>query len=213
MKLAGLLSTMLALGALAPGAGAGEGDVKPRLPGDIHGRAIWVDSKLPVAGATVHVAETSIVATTDGEGYFRIHNVPRGTYTLLIHGPGARRFELRRIQVDWSHSVGIPWLLGVAPCRCDGPKDLIVIAMNDTTRITAMLAGHIEPKLSANDRPYFEEVREIHGPCFGRWKPAPQFWRRMPVRRDIDQFSHLVETRLERGAIIWRQSLPHRLSN
>ncbi len=213
MTLVVLLIAMLALGALAPNAGGEDVDVVPRLNGEISGRTIWLDSELPVALASVSLAETLIRTVTDAEGYFRIENVPAGTHTVIIRAPGSRRFELHGVKVEWSKKAGIAWPLRLAPCRCGEPNETVVVAMNDTTRVVSLLEGPLEPRFSATAAPYFAEIPDKHGPCYGRSGPRSPFGRRVRIDLDEVRAAHIVQTRLERRAVTSNESWRQRLSN
>jgi TonB-dependent receptor len=53
------------------------------LAGDIVGRAIDAASRTHLSGVAVHVSGTTLQATTNAEGYFRIANVPAGQVNVI----------------------------------------------------------------------------------------------------------------------------------
>ena len=64
-------------------------------PGGIAGRVRIRDTLRPVAGALVLMPGTPTHVLTDGEGRFRVMDLPAGVYTLEVRVPGfrAQRFE------------------------------------------------------------------------------------------------------------------------
>lgn len=56
-------------------------------PGSIRG-SIQSPTGIPVSGINVTLHGTALGATTDGQGEFRLRNIPTGTYTLVAIGVG-----------------------------------------------------------------------------------------------------------------------------
>ncbi|MBA2565352.1 MAG: TonB-dependent receptor [Gemmatimonadetes bacterium] len=54
----------------------------------LSGRVVDVDSDLPVAGAPVSIPELGRGAVSDGDGRFRLEDLPAGSYTLRVEAPG-----------------------------------------------------------------------------------------------------------------------------
>ncbi len=58
------------------------------LTGTLQGYIKCGDSGQPIQGATVTIEGTSLTATTDAEGFYKIENVPSGEQRLLIDAAG-----------------------------------------------------------------------------------------------------------------------------
>ena len=80
-KLRWLLAIFLAMAAL-PGTGAAQ------VRGAVTGQVVETDSRRPIQGAQVRVAESGLVAVTDAQGRFQLQNVPAGARTLQVSRVG-----------------------------------------------------------------------------------------------------------------------------
>jgi hypothetical protein len=81
--------------------------------GDIRG-AIECPAGSPAADVLVYLAGKSFMAKTDARGRFRIHNVPQGSYELVVEIAGMAPPSRQKIQVK----AGLARDLGVIlPCK------------------------------------------------------------------------------------------------
>jgi iron complex outermembrane recepter protein len=63
--------------------------------GSVAGYVIDAETEEPIPFAYIHLEEINRTATTDRHGYFKIHNVPAGRYTLFVHRIGFRSKSTR----------------------------------------------------------------------------------------------------------------------
>lgn len=68
--------------------------------GKITGEITDGDSDQPVVGATVAVQGTDLGGVADQDGVYTIHNVPVGTYTLVITAVGFATVEISNVEVS-----------------------------------------------------------------------------------------------------------------
>lgn len=68
--------------------------------GKITGEITDADSDQPVVGATVAVQGTDLGGVADQDGVYTIHNVPVGTYTLVITAVGFATVEVSNVEVS-----------------------------------------------------------------------------------------------------------------
>lgn len=67
--------------------------------GTIKGRVLSANNSSPLVGVNVGLEGTAIGAASDEEGYFKVTNVPEGTYTLVITSIGYQKLE-KKITVE-----------------------------------------------------------------------------------------------------------------
>lgn len=72
---------------------------QPGNSGSVAGNVIDSETEEPVTFAYIHLEEINRTGATDRHGYFKIHNVPVGSYTLLVHRIGYSS-KSQRIQVE-----------------------------------------------------------------------------------------------------------------
>ncbi len=60
----------------------------PKSIGSVAGFVIDSETEEPIPFAYIHLEEINRTSTTDRHGYFKIHNVPEGRYTLYVHRIG-----------------------------------------------------------------------------------------------------------------------------
>ncbi|MCK4460712.1 MAG: carboxypeptidase-like regulatory domain-containing protein, partial [candidate division Zixibacteria bacterium] len=68
--------------------------------GKITGEITDADTDQPVVGATVSVKDTDMGAVADQDGIYTVHNVPVGTYTLVITAVGYATVEISNVEVS-----------------------------------------------------------------------------------------------------------------
>lgn len=68
--------------------------------GKISGRVVDKQTGEPLAGANVVIDGTLLGASTDGDGYYFIINIPPGTYTLTFSYVGYNELKVRNVQVQ-----------------------------------------------------------------------------------------------------------------
>lgn len=84
-------------------------DTSADLLTEISGMVTDVTSNEPIANATVDIAASELITTTDADGYFLFEELPAGDYTLSCHASGYRLPEKvtvkangESLQVDFS---------------------------------------------------------------------------------------------------------------
>ena len=73
---------------------------RPHQTGEISGIVESCKAGSVISGALVHIPGLSIMAKTDAEGTFRLLNVPRGTYELMIEVSGVEPFFISDVKVS-----------------------------------------------------------------------------------------------------------------
>ncbi len=61
---------------------------QPESTGSVAGFVIDAETEEPVSFAYIHLEEINRTGSTDRHGYFKVHNLPAGTYTLFVHRIG-----------------------------------------------------------------------------------------------------------------------------
>ena len=77
--------------------------------GSVQGRVI--DASAPLAGAQVHLTSRDLLGSrstlTDRNGYYRVHALPPGTYTIRITRLGARPLTIDSVGVQPGHTTSL----------------------------------------------------------------------------------------------------------
>ncbi|WP_069131674.1 TonB-dependent receptor [Rhodohalobacter halophilus] len=78
----------------------------PKSTGSVAGFVIDSETEEPVPFAYLHLEEINRTGTTDRHGYFKIHNVPEGEYSLYVHRIGYSS-KTQRIEITHGEETNI----------------------------------------------------------------------------------------------------------
>jgi len=211
------LCLLLALGASAPGAGAKEGDVKPRVNGEIRGRVSILVEHHAVTSADVFLLGTSLRARPSDDGVFRIENVPPGVYTVVAFGFYGGAVEVKGVVVSWDETTHISFPIALHEPPRWGSIERMVIDIGDGSHLVEMLEGTVEPRLPLQAVEFergckcgkvVEETVYASGP----YRRYP--WSHGPVLTWEDmREDRAVSARLTRAAATWSEARRPRVLN
>ncbi|MFO7800426.1 MAG: TonB-dependent receptor plug domain-containing protein, partial [Rhodohalobacter sp.] len=78
----------------------------PKSTGSVAGFVIDSETEEPVPFAYIHLEEINRTGTTDRHGYFKIHNIPEGEYSLYVHRIGFSS-KTQRILIEQGEETNI----------------------------------------------------------------------------------------------------------
>lgn len=79
---------------------------KHSISGTIKGYVSDITNGIPISGASIHLEETNVYATSGLDGSFTLNNVPEGTYTILINHVSFKTF-LKSVEIKKNGVVTI----------------------------------------------------------------------------------------------------------
>jgi hypothetical protein len=71
-----------------------------KLPGVVNGQVMAEETKWPLVGAAIRIANSKLGALTDLDGKYHIRNVPAGSYTLIITSVSYIQTEVKDVKVE-----------------------------------------------------------------------------------------------------------------
>lgn len=78
---------------------------------DISGTVTDITTGEPVANATIDIAASELLTTTDADGYYLFEELPSGDYTLSCHATGYRLPEKVKVKAADGESLQIDFNL------------------------------------------------------------------------------------------------------
>ncbi|MCH8494209.1 MAG: TonB-dependent receptor [Balneolales bacterium] len=131
----------------------GTSDLFAQRSGVISGRVLELGTDEPLIGVNVRIADTSIGAVTDNEGYYHILNVQPGTYDVVFSMVGFSTTTVRGVVVHLSETTTINATIGEEAIT---GEEVYVTAERDVVRMevsssrTLITAQSIENSPVAN---------------------------------------------------------------
>ncbi|MDE3057069.1 MAG: TonB-dependent receptor [Bacteroidota bacterium] len=85
----------------------------------LRGKVVSAEDSSPLVGATVTVNNTSLGASTDADGIFRIKNIPAGMYSLAVSMIGFQRKILEHVRVGSGENHLLTIALSPSPIQAN----------------------------------------------------------------------------------------------